>query len=1104
MPSFLDRFRLRNSSVPDRSSAKPFKEQGVAGYVIVGGVPSDNETHWELIGSRRWKTAQDMLANISIIAAGLRYQLNLTARPKWKLEPADESDEAKKAAEFGQDIIESTDRSWSRIVRNAAMYRYHGFGIQEWIASKRDDGKIGIQTIESRPQHTIKRWDTDANGGVVGVWQTDPITSRELYLPRQKIVYLVDDMFTDRPDGMGLFRHLVDPSNRLRQFLRLEGIGFQRDLTGIPVGRVPLAEINALVAKGEITQPQADAMIEGIRDFVSIESKSDTTGLIFDSATYHGKTEQGENISNVMKWGLELLTGEATNVDKLGEAVRRIEFEMALIIGVSSLLTGREGEGSRALSEDQSRNLYLTVNQTLRDMAEAFDRDVMGPVWAMNGLDEKFRPKLTTEDASFKDVEQIAATLQKMAAAGAVLAPDDPAINDVRNLMGISEAEEMSVEDLGLIRGAGKTPPGEEGGQSGGANDNGPGKKPQDAPKGSEQRRGSPAKKLHEMDDDELEKFNPHHVQSGEHGGEFTSASDSNGEAPAVGVPFIVYRAGRPGNEDLSNRNAGNATAVGVHLARLSDFESPKYRSQADPNELAIHAYKVSLTDEVGPYSRFNAGLGADWGGKVGFTTNGYGVDNYSFGTKGYSYEYLGSVPARTVLSELRDRHAGSRSDTFDDYGGRATGEVIRDLMQPKAPIHTYPAGDIVGSVLAGIIAEGRDTSTKYNPNHRGPGPGGGQFSSGDGGGSEPQQHTIPAKYAPKNLAELKEHPAVQSVDDGRRSGDSLFVNLEPGFHWDEQSSFGVETVGEALRMMRSVYWEGTGNPPWLSKFNPYHKPAGPGGGQFTSASGGGGGVIMVKDKLGNEAPVTENSSLAKFLVKNPDGTYSLDPAREALHQQIVEQFLAGVSPSTGQPTMYMTGGGPASGKSSILVGGTLPGQHDAVHVDPDAIKFQLPEFAEQLAAGNRGASSFVHEESSMVRKRLEAAAIAGNYNVVLDTTGDSSVDKLERNLANYRSAGYRVNAYYASNDVDLAIRLAHARGEKTGRYVPESFIRETHRAVSNTFIEATGRNLYDHVELYDTNQKGNPRLVAVGDRKSFSVKDQQLWKDFIAKGNGP
>jgi hypothetical protein len=136
-------------------------------------------------GPNRWHTAQDLLTNISIIAASVRYSLNLISRPAWRADPPSDKPEAKAMAEFVEEVINGVDTSWSRIVRRSAIYRYHGFNLQEWVAKKRDDGKIGIQSIEPRPVHTVRKWDLDDNGGVLGVVQASPQTGQEIYLPRR-------------------------------------------------------------------------------------------------------------------------------------------------------------------------------------------------------------------------------------------------------------------------------------------------------------------------------------------------------------------------------------------------------------------------------------------------------------------------------------------------------------------------------------------------------------------------------------------------------------------------------------------------------------------------------------------------------------------------------------------------------------------------------------------------------------------------------------------------------------------------------------------------------------------------------------------------------
>lgn len=430
----------------------PFAESGRRGTAVWGGYVENIEKDRRLGYQERYKTASDILANVSIVAAGLRFYLNLVAVPQWSLQPAEDlgvgqsSDEAKRLAEFAQDIIDDLDTAWTRIVRRSGMYKFHGFGIHEWVARKREDGLIGIADIEQRPQHTIERWELADDGTIIGMWQRWPQNGQLLFLPRQKVVYLVDDTMTDSPEGLGLFRHLVDPAERLRRYLLMEGIGYERDLRGLPIGRAPLAELNRQVESGVIDQKQADAAIAGIRKFLTMQVKQEDSSMLVDSSVYVGPTADGFQVSPEKKYDIELLSAGANGFHDISNAIDRITHDMARILGVESLLLGGQGggSGSKSLSEDKSRNLYLSVDSTVKDLAEGFRRDMLGMVWTMNGLDPRLMPKMHTEDVAFKDVASITKSLSDMATAGAVLSPDDPAINDIRDMMGISKQPEGS------------------------------------------------------------------------------------------------------------------------------------------------------------------------------------------------------------------------------------------------------------------------------------------------------------------------------------------------------------------------------------------------------------------------------------------------------------------------------------------------------------------------------------------------------------------------------------------------------------------------------------------------------------------------------------
>ena len=418
----------------------PTREMGHSGTAIYAGFVQSKESSSSWTGRTRWITTSEILANISIVAAGLRHFLNLVARPQWSVVPVSDSDpEAVRLAEFVEDVLHDMRTPLARSVRRAGTYQFHGFGIQEWTAKRRKDGLIGFDDLEVRPQFTIERWDVDENTGkVLGVWQRSPQTNRLLGLPRSKVLYLVEDTFTDSPLGLGLARNLAEPYDRLKKYLELELRTFERDLRGIPIGRVPLTKLREAVENGDLTEAQATEMIQAMTNFVEVEVKGSNTGAMLDSQPYESTAADGPKISNVMQWGLELLQGTSNGLPELAKAIDRLQREMARIIGTEHLMMGGDQQGNRALSEDKSRNLYLIANSVLSNITDGFEKDILEPLWMLNGFPEEKRPGLIAEDVAFKDVEQITASIRDMASAGAIIDPTDPAIDDVRDLLGVS------------------------------------------------------------------------------------------------------------------------------------------------------------------------------------------------------------------------------------------------------------------------------------------------------------------------------------------------------------------------------------------------------------------------------------------------------------------------------------------------------------------------------------------------------------------------------------------------------------------------------------------------------------------------------------------
>ena len=424
---------LRSQRVP------PTKTIGSMGTAIFGGFIQEDERNAKLQGTQKYTTYSTMLANVTVIAAGVRYFLNLLGKADWRVEPADDSPRAKELAELIEDMMDDMSTPWTRVVRRAAMYRFYGFSIQEWTAKRRPDGQIGIKDIAPRAQKTIERWDVDPEGTLFGVTQRLPETGEERYLPRPKIVYAVDDSLNDSPQGLGLFRHIVQAAQRLTNYEELEGFGFETDLRGLPVGRAPLQELQDLVDSGQISTADKLALEEPIRAFVVNHLKNPKLSLLLDSTTYQ-TLDEASRPSNIPKWSVELLQSSPTGQKEVASAIVRVTREIARVLGVENILLG-DGQGSFALSKDKSHNFALIVDSTLKELVEVFDKDFVDIIFGLNGFDKALKPKLKTEAIQYRDITQITTALRELATAGVSLRAEDEAVGEVFDQLGLTRVQ---------------------------------------------------------------------------------------------------------------------------------------------------------------------------------------------------------------------------------------------------------------------------------------------------------------------------------------------------------------------------------------------------------------------------------------------------------------------------------------------------------------------------------------------------------------------------------------------------------------------------------------------------------------------------------------
>lgn len=429
------------------TSPNAFQGLGVGGTAVFGGFIQENEKDSDLLGRQKYATYSECLANVPIVAAAVRFFLNLVSGAEWKVEAATDEDGeelegAREIADAVEDMMGDMRRPWHRVIRRLAMFKFYGFAVSEWIAKRRDDGLIGMDDVQPRPQITIERWILDRSNEVLGCVQRSPQTHEDIPIPREKLIYLVDDSLSDSPEGLGLFRHVIEACKRLRRLQQLEGFGYEGDLRGIPVGRAPLAELDQLVRAKKISKQKADELLNGLNAFIQNHIKNPSLGIMLDSTPYK-QTGENRTPSSTPMWGLELLDGGTYSLAEVALAITRINREIARIFGVEHLLLGENAAASRSLSEDKSQSFGLIVDSTLLELREQMNKDWLGPLAELNGWDPELLPTLKTETATYRSLAELAEALQALSAAGVTLDRQDEAVQELFDLMGLSRLKKL-------------------------------------------------------------------------------------------------------------------------------------------------------------------------------------------------------------------------------------------------------------------------------------------------------------------------------------------------------------------------------------------------------------------------------------------------------------------------------------------------------------------------------------------------------------------------------------------------------------------------------------------------------------------------------------
>lgn len=435
------------------------KAPGSDGVIAHGGFLLDAERHADLVGSNRWVKYDNLSSNCAAVASALHVWLTLAGSVKWQAqENAAGGKDAATCAELVHDglLAARMTKPWRNVVKRQAMKKFRGFALHAKGITRDGQGRVVFSELGHRPQWTVYRWlkpiETEP---WIGIEQQTRMGAR-YPIARSDLFYSAEDALTDSPDGIGLFRHIVEAERIFARYRQLQGIAFDTDINGVPLGRAPLSAIYDAAKKRGDSDADAAAAVRSatlvIQDFIENRVVKSNRSLLLDSIpVFSVDTDGSQRPSSIYQWSVDTIKSLIGSIPELRAALGDLNREILRVMSAEWMAMG-DSEGARSVHGDKTQMFCAVINALLDDLADDATRDLSWWLTAMNGYDPNTcAPTLVHEPVRMKSALDAAQMLKVLSEAA--LHPDDEAIAILRSREDLppppDEAGELMLRAMG-------------------------------------------------------------------------------------------------------------------------------------------------------------------------------------------------------------------------------------------------------------------------------------------------------------------------------------------------------------------------------------------------------------------------------------------------------------------------------------------------------------------------------------------------------------------------------------------------------------------------------------------------------------------------------
>ena len=394
----------------------------------------------DLRGPRGFKELRRMAETDDTIGAMLWAVETTLAQLEWSHEAMDgaepsQSPEAEAAADYADSVLEDMSHTFQDHVEEGISFLWAGFSlgevnfkIRDGVGSNFDDGLWGIDNIVTREQETVTEWLTERNR-LTAVRQMGSTGTFDI--PMWKLLHYRIRATRSRPQGRSLFTNAHRSWVFKNQIQESEAIGIRRELAGLPIFELPMADIEAastpgpdgeLSPKGKIAKARLNEAKKAARDL----RLNEAAGLVIPSDTFPGK--DGE-FTQHRQYNYRVLTGAGQRTIDTRGPIRDYDRAIARAAMMQFLHLGDRSTGSYALSDNQSTLALRSMRALVGKIVGEWRRKTLPLLFEVNGMPRRYLPRLRSTPITEDNLDTIGEFLDRLASAAEFL-EDEPELKE--------------------------------------------------------------------------------------------------------------------------------------------------------------------------------------------------------------------------------------------------------------------------------------------------------------------------------------------------------------------------------------------------------------------------------------------------------------------------------------------------------------------------------------------------------------------------------------------------------------------------------------------------------------------------------------------------